>query len=394
MSRMIKEIGLSGYRTIKTKDRPEVSVTLEPRQRRLQSCPCCGGVRGLRSKGRYERRVRHLDCFGRRTSLRILCRRFSCLDCARSFVQRLPGIVPGRRTSEPLRVLLYRHQHDGMSAAALARRERLGAATLARIYNQQTERCARERQQQECPMVLGIDEHSLHRRERFATTFCDLKNHRIFEVAPGRSEAQLRPFLRSLRGRDKVRVVCIDLSSPYRAIVRRWFPNAKIVADRFHVVRLVLLHLFHLARERCPDLNWNRPWLKLLRTRADRLEPCQRERLEALFVRSPFLAHVHALKEELCSLLTRRAQTKRQCRALIPQLLSLIHRLKTSGLDQAATLGRSLHQWREEIVRMWRFSRNNGITEGFHRKMKLIQRKAYGFRSFLNYRLRVLAQCS
>ncbi len=42
---------------------------------------------------------------------------------------------------------------------------------------------------------------------------------------------------------------------------------------------------------------------------------------------------------------------------------------------------------------MWRFSRNNGITEGFHRKMKLIQRRAYGLRSFPNYRLRVIAQC-
>ncbi len=42
---------------------------------------------------------------------------------------------------------------------------------------------------------------------------------------------------------------------------------------------------------------------------------------------------------------------------------------------------------------MWRFTRNNGITEGFHRKMKLIQRRAYGFRSFENYRLRVIAQC-
>jgi transposase len=35
----------------------------------------------------------------------------------------------------------------------------------------------------------------------------------------------------------------------------------------------------------------------------------------------------------------------------------------------------------------------NGITEGFHRKMKLIQRRAYGFRNFANYRLRVIAQC-
>jgi len=33
------------------------------------------------------------------------------------------------------------------------------------------------------------------------------------------------------------------------------------------------------------------------------------------------------------------------------------------------------------------------ITEGFHRKMKLIQRRAYGFKNFNNYRLRVIAQC-
>jgi len=40
-----------------------------------------------------------------------------------------------------------------------------------------------------------------------------------------------------------------------------------------------------------------------------------------------------------------------------------------------------------------RFTRNNGITEGFHRKMRSIQRRAYGFRSFENYRLRVIDQC-
>jgi|GEM_PF-5482750 len=39
------------------------------------------------------------------------------------------------------------------------------------------------------------------------------------------------------------------------------------------------------------------------------------------------------------------------------------------------------------IIRMWRFTKNNGITEGFHRKMKLIQRRAYGYRNFKNYPL-------
>ena len=57
------------------------------------------------------------------------------------------------------------------------------------------------------------------------------------------------------------------------------------------------------------------------------------------------------------------------------------------------TLGKTLSAWRDEIARMWRFTKNNGITEGFHTKMELIQRRAYGFRNFDNYRLRVIVLC-
>jgi hypothetical protein len=34
------------------------------------------------------------------------------------------------------------------------------------------------------------------------------------------------------------------------------------------------------------------------------------------------------------------------------------------------TLGETLDSWKEEIATMWRFTRNNGITEGFHNKME------------------------
>lgn len=44
-------------------------------------------------------------------------------------------------------------------------------------------------------------------------------------------------------------------------------------------------------------------------------------------------------------------------------------------------------------MRMWRYSKNYGITKGVHRKMKLIQRRAYEYRNFENYRLRVLVEC-
>ncbi len=55
--------------------------------------------------------------------------------------------------------------------------------------------------------------------------------------------------------------------------------------------------------------------------------------------------------------------------------------------------GRTIRQWFEPIIRMWRFSKSHGITEGFHRKMKLIRRRAYGYRNFKNHRLRVPIQC-
>lgn len=85
--------------------------------------------------------------------------------------------------------------------------------------------------------------------------------------------------------------------------------------------------------------------------------------------------------------------TAREARQLIPQLLKLIETLKTSGFKPMATLAKTLENWDEAIVCMWRFSKSNGITEGFHRKMKLIQRRAYGFKNFENYRLRVIAEC-
>ena len=57
-------------------------------------------------------------------------------------------------------------------------------------------------------------------------------------------------------------------------------------------------------------------------------------------------------------------------------------------------LGETLDSWKEEIACMWRFTRNNGITEGFHNKMETISRVAYGFRNFENYRRRVKVLCS
>src|SRR4029079_16411038 len=84
-----------------------------------------------------------------------------------------------------------------------------------------------------------IDEHFFSRKHGFATTFCDLAKHKVYDVVLGSSEAALEAYLSKLKGKEQVTIVCMDLSSSYRALARKHFPNAVIVADRFHVIRLI-----------------------------------------------------------------------------------------------------------------------------------------------------------
>lgn len=186
----------------------------------------------------------------------------------------------------------------------------------------------------------------------------------------------------------------MDLSQTYRSIARTRFPKALIVADRFHVVRLALHHLMKTCRQIDPELVHRRGMVRLLQKHARNLTDGQAERLSICLASQPAIASIYAFKEELMTLLIAKNQPKAECRILVHRLLDAIRELEHSPFADCQTLGRTLDSWQVEIGRMWRFSRSNGITEGFHRSMKLIQRQAFGFRNFENYRRRVRALCA
>jgi transposase len=392
MSKVYKSLVISGYRFLKEVETGQhLHLHLRPLKGRV-ACKHRGSLQ-LRSKGGYLRSVRHLEVLSKTTWLKVHCRRWLCRSCSRSFVEPLPGILPGRQSSEPYRHKIYTLHHAGIPSSSLSRLERVGAATVSRIYSQFTQRKAKERIAQTAPRILGIDEHTLHKKKRFATTFCDLRRHRVFDVAPGKSTQDLEGFLNSLQAKHQVRVVCTDLSASYRSLVRHHFPRALLVADRFHVVRVVMHHFCQLAREWVPALGLHRGRMGLLRKATRKLTPVERSRREALFEKHPLLKIVHHQMHAWRALLNKKHQSKASCRRLAVRFLEGIQTLEQSGFAPMQTLAKTLTSWKEEIARMWRFTRNNGITEGFHRTMKLIQRRAYGFRNFENYRLRVLATC-
>ncbi len=185
----------------------------------------------------------------------------------------------------------------------------------------------------------------------------------------------------------------MDLSSTYRSIVKKHFPNAKIVADRFHVIRLMQHQCMMTYRELSSRVKSNRGILALLRTRPDNLTPERKIKRNVFLSENPAIKAIYQFQQRLHQILMRKMLTRKRCRKLIPRFLGMLDALKVSPFKALASLGKTLDSWKEEIACMWRFSKSNGITEGFHRKMKLIQRRAYGFRNFENYRTRVRVLC-
>jgi len=375
-------------------DRCEGLVCVSVRHVGDRSCPFCAGS-SLRVRDFRIRRVRH-ESFGERLcELRLETRKWQCRGCGRSFWQRFPGILPGKRSTEPFRRYVANQHRDGINRSCLSRRESIGGATVERWYRDCLGRLLSERNGAPCPRVLGIDEHFFTRKGGYATTFCDLGKSRIYDIVLGRSEASLEAYLNRLPGKERVEVVCMDLSSTYRAVARKHFPQARIVADRFHVVRLVNHHFLACWKLIDPVGAKSRGLVSLMRRHQEHLKsPEQAARLDDYLARFPGLERIYAFKQRLCRLLLVKHQTERNCRPLARQLLRVIEELKSSKLSPLITLGETLEDWAEEIATMWRFTKNNGITEGFHNKMENLKRQAYGFRNFENYRLRVRVLCS
>ncbi len=356
-------------------------------------CPKCLNKKGLRKKAKLTRRIRHSNLGERSVFLNITGHKYYCRLCQKYFNQRYPGILPRKRHSEAFRKEIVNQHDKGIPQTILGKWRHIGTATIERWYHDLLDRKDREIHFQCCPKYMGIDEHFFTKKKGFVTTLCDLTNNRVMDILPGKSFSSLRASLNALKGRDKVEMICMDLSDHYRSMVKQYFPNARIVADRFHVIKLINHHFLKTWQMLDPDAKYSRGLLSLMRRHEWNLNDQQKAKFEQYLENIPGLKPIYVFKQSLAQLCCIKKQTARECKNLIPQLIYCINELKASNFHSLVTLGNTLDSWKEEVACMWRYTKNNSITEGFHRKMKLIQRRAYGFKNFENYRLRVRVLC-
>ena len=138
------------------------------------------------------------------------------------------------------------------------------------------------------------------------------------------------------------------------------------------------------------DSTQKRGLIRLMRIHEWKLSGEQRVNLKNYLSEYPALKALYRAKQKLIRYVLLKTLTAKRMKQKLSGFLKLFEQLHESPLRE---LAKTILSWLEPIVAMWRFSKSNGITESFHNKMEMLSRRAYGFRNFENYRLRVLAHC-
>src|SRR5690606_16703352 len=241
------------------------------------------------------------------------------------------------------------------------------------------------------PEKIGLDEHSIRKPKyksvKFATIVVDHKGRKVFDLIEGKSKAALTIGFAKTLGKDNVKVVTMDCSETFRSFSQETFPNAMIVADRFHVERLFTRKVNKYRKKVTGDDRKN-PINKLLLRPGYKLSFFERCAVVKWLNHHPKLREIWEVKEAL-SRFYRTKGFKRARRAFS----KLLDRMGRSKVRAVQALRKTLLRWKDEILNYHRERLSNGRVEGFNRVGKLIQRQAYGYTRFTNYRLRVLNTC-
>ena len=242
---------------------------------------------------------------------------------------------------------------------------------------------------------IAIDEFAFRKGHRYNTVVMDLMTGQVLFVGDGRSASTLDPFWKCLKSSGaNIQAVAIDMWPAYIDAVTRNLPEALIVYDRFHITRILNEHLSNIRRELYQEETdvHNRKLLKctrwLLLKHHSNLndEQDERERLEQAIADNKPLAVAYYLKEELGLL-----WQQENIEAARKFLGQWVGKAIASGINRLRQFAESLLSHRDGIFNWYYHHISTGPLEGLNNKIKVLKRKAYGYRDSEYFMLKIYA---
>lgn len=407
-------VGLDGFRLIGAVEVDGEVWQLVETTKAVVGCSACGSR--ARPHDRRTVRLRDLRVSGRSAVLGWHKRIWRCpdADCdTKTWTERRDDVAKPRRsmTERARSDVCVQVGRDGRSVAAVAADYGISWSTAWAAVVEVGTALVDDPARVAPSKAIGLDETSFRagnhlRRAAFVTGVVDVARGQLVDVFAGRDAADLRRWMTTtdrtwLAG---VAVVSVDPHEGYRHALRepdmygRPSPlgHAQVVADPFHIVRLANYHLTRVRQRVQQQTLGHRGWKgdalygirKTLLVGAERLSEPGWARLHAGLGRGDPADEV--LEAWLAKEAVRAVYGTDDPDEAALLLKAAMARCAEAEVPELATLLKTLRRWRNEILAHHRTGASNGPTEAINLAVKNTKRTGRGFRSFPNYRLRLL----
>ena len=354
-------------------------------------CPRCGNSTS-RVHDYYERSFNHVKVGTTPIKIYYNRRRYLCTNCKKRFPETNSFIEKFYRHSNDVVNKVFDELKDIRSFSQIGKDNNMSSANVTRLmckfmpifHNVTT-----------LPEAIGIDEFRGNAGgNKFQVVITDLKEHKVIDVVSARSEDALYLFFKNITNAKNVKLVTMDLSLFFKKIVQDTFPNAKIVADTFHFVRLMHWALDNVRKNVQKALPKDkRLYFKhsksVLHKRISDLNIEQYQQLCRMLDYDETLRWSYSIVQKLFEIIDEKDSDKKVL--LFKEFMTYASNCNIPEFNKHI---QTYFKWHKYIINSFYTDYSNGITEGLNTKIKTLKRISFGFRNFKNFRLRILMACS
>ncbi len=228
----------------------------------------------------------------------------------------------------------------------------------------------------------------------FVTNLVDLKHKKVILNNPGRNQASAEACLMGLSPEQRANAesFATDLHDAFHLAIRKHCPKAKVVLDRFHIMKLFneamndfrkrQVHLTTDVDEK-RLLQGKHKWILLKNTDSlshkdrdhlDELKQLNERIIEALFIREHFVSFFESSCED----------TARKRWEVLMALVS------QADIQEFNLFFRKLRKWLGELWDYFKHKTSSAVIEALNHKIKVTKAAAYGYRNIYYFRLKIL----
>lgn len=358
---------------------------------RIKTCPRCGKCHFVKN-GYRMRDFIGLPIGGKRVIIRMKVQRYKCFDCNYDQQERIPFATGSRSYTHRFAkyvVDLLR----GMTLQDVSNHLGVSWDTVKEIHSTYLERHYSP-PSLEGVENIGIDEFAIRKGHVYKTIVVDMDSGRILYVGDGKGTDALTGFWKKVKRKSvRIRHVATDMSTAFIASVMENCPEATLVFDHFHVVKLMDEKLDDIRRKAYSmekDVN-KRKVLKgtrylLLGNGADILDKQYKTRLDNALAMNEPLSKAYYLKEQL------REIWMQPMKSMAEDVFDdWVRMAEQSKIPQLTKMAVTMKAYRRGILAWYDCHLSTGKVEGINNKIKVMKRNAYGFRDDKYFTLRLYA---